>query len=70
MAGNCVRNSAVSEVLMVSRSFKIRDFSISLLLKSMLSISRDVISSGIMPCIDKVNHKELFIIFGLYLARD
>jgi len=39
-------------------------------LKSMLSISRDVISSGIMPCINKVNHKELFIIFGLYLARD
>jgi len=54
---------------MVSKSFKIRDFSRSLLLKSMLSISRDAISSGILWRINKVNYKELFIIFGLYIAR-
>jgi len=49
--------------------FEIRDFSRSLLLKSMLSISRDSISSGILWRINKVNYKELFIIFGLYLAQ-
>jgi hypothetical protein len=41
--------------------------SVSLLLKSMRSISRDVMSSGILLCINKINYKELFIIFGLYL---
>jgi hypothetical protein len=40
---------------------------VSLLLKSMRSISRDVMSSGILLCINKINYKELFIIFGLYL---
>ncbi len=54
---------------MVSRNFKSRVFSVSLLLKSMLSISRDVMSSGILLCINKINYKELFIIFGLHVER-
>ena len=55
---------------MVSKSFKTSIFSVSLLFKSMRSISRDVMSSGILLCINKINYKELFIIFSPYVARD
>ena len=44
-------------------------FSVSLSLKSMLSISRDIIFFGILMQICIMNYKELFIIFSLYVAR-
>ena len=55
---------------MVFRSIRIRIFSISLSLKSMLSISRDAMFYGILICMCIINYKELFIVFGLYVARD
>nr|QNO45168.1 hypothetical protein GMDKAGHH_00021 [Methanosarcinales archaeon ANME-2c ERB4]QNO46030.1 hypothetical protein OOGCPJEC_00015 [Methanosarcinales archaeon ANME-2c ERB4] len=51
------------------KSCEIKDFRISLFLKSMRSISRDAMSSGIMPYINNIYYEELFIIFGCYVAQ-